>query len=240
LNSTFATESGRIATGRHKNPVAKDQRTRRTFDPKRVLTGRGAGQSRLQFAPGRVIRRHGDPADSVFYIEKGRVKLTLVSASGKEAVVSVRGEGEFVGTRALIARRRAFSATALTECSLVRATPAAIIRLLREEPDFAEMFVLNLVGQRIRDQRNIFDLLTNSSERRLARTLLQLADIRHNGKSGPIPTRINQAILAGMIGTTRSRVSSFMNKFRKQGFIEYNRRGDVTVHRALSKALHDV
>jgi CRP/FNR family transcriptional regulator, cyclic AMP receptor protein len=219
--------------------VTKDRRTRRTFDPKHVLTGRGAGQSRVRFAPGDVICRQGDPTDFVFYIEKGRVKVTLVSLSGKEAVVSVRGEGEFVGTRALIAQRRAFSAAALTECSLVKVSPATMIRLLREKPDFAETLILNLVQQRIRDQRNIYDLLTNSSEMRLARTLLRLADFRRDGKGDPIPTRINQAILAGMIGTTRSRVSYFMNKFRKQGFIDYNRYGDVTVHSALSKALRD-
>jgi CRP/FNR family transcriptional regulator, cyclic AMP receptor protein len=219
--------------------VARDQRSKRTFDPKQVLTGRGAGQSRVRFTPGDVICRHGDPADYVFYIEKGRVKITLVSARGKEAVVSVRGQGEFIGNRALIARRRAFSVMALTECSLVRATPAAIIRLLRQEPDFAETFALNLVRQSIRDQQNLAGQLTDSSERRLARVLLRLASNGGSQESQPIATRVSQADLASMIGTTRSRVSSFMNKFRKQGLIEYNRRGDVTVHRALSKTLRD-
>ncbi len=154
-------------------------------------------------------------------------------------MVSVRAEGDFVGTRALIARRRGFSATALTECSMVRVTASAIVRLLREEPDFAEMFATYLIRQSIRDQQNLAVQLTDSSERRLAGALLRLASNGGGQKSQPIALRVSQADLANMIGTTRSRVSSFMNKFRKQGFIDYNRRGDVTVHRALSKALHD-
>ena len=219
--------------------MTKDPRLSQAFDFSRLLNGRGPNQSRLRFSSGDVICRQGDPADALFYIEKGRIKVTMVSARGKEAIVSVRGEGEFVGIRALIARRRSFAAMALTECSLVRVKIPALVRLLREEPDFAEMFTSYLVQQSIRDQQNLAGQLTESSERRLARTLLQLADFRRNSIAGPIPTWINQTILAGMIGTTRSRVSSFMNKFRKQGFIEYDRQGDLMVHGALAKALRD-
>jgi CRP/FNR family transcriptional regulator, cyclic AMP receptor protein len=181
----------------------------------------------------------GDRADALFYIETGRVKVTLVTARGKEAVVSLREEGEFVGSRALVAQQRGFTATALTECSLVRVMAPAVIQLLREEPDFAEMFVTYLVRQSVRDQQNLAGQLTDSSEQRLARALLRLSTNGGGQKPRPIAPRVSQADLASMIGTTRSRVSSFMNKFRKQGFIEYNRRGDVTVHKALSRALHD-
>lgn len=219
--------------------MAKDQRARRASDPKRILTGRGAGQSRLQVAAGDVICRQGDPADCVFYIEKGRVKVTLVSPRGKEALVSVRGEGDFAGTRALIAKQHRFSATALTECSLVRLTASAIVRLLREEPDFAEMFATHLVRQSISDQQNLAGQLTDSSERRLARALLRLAGNDGSQDSRPIAMRVSQADLASMVGTTRARVSHFMNKFRRQGFIDYNRQGFVTVHKKLAKALHD-
>jgi CRP/FNR family transcriptional regulator, cyclic AMP receptor protein len=219
--------------------MTKSPRSRQAFGFSRLLDGRGANQSRLRVASGDLICRQGDPADALFYIEKGRAKVTMVSARGKEAMISVRGEGDFVGIRTLIARRRGFSATALTECSVVRVTASAIVRLLREEPDFAEMFVTYLVRQSIRDQQNLAGQLTDSSERRLAEALLRLASNGDGRKSQPIAPRVSQADLASMIGTTRSRVSSFMNKFRKQGFIDYNRRGDVTVHTALSKALRD-
>jgi CRP/FNR family cyclic AMP-dependent transcriptional regulator len=219
--------------------MTKSPRSRQAFDFSRLLNGRGPHQSRLRVASGHLICRQGDPADTLFYIEKGRAKVTGVSARGKEAMVSVRGEGDFVGIRALIARRRGFSATALTECSVVRVTAPAIVRLLREEPDFAEMFVAYLVRQSIHDQQNLAGQLTDTSERRLAWALLRLASNGGGLKSQPVAPRVSQADLASMVGTTRSRISSFMNKFRKQGFIDYNRRGDVTVHRALSKALHD-
>jgi CRP/FNR family transcriptional regulator, cyclic AMP receptor protein len=219
--------------------MTKDPRSRQAFDFSRLLNGRGPNQFRLRVASGDVICMQGDPADALFYIEKGKVKITLVSARGKEAVVSVRGEGEFAGTRALIARRRGFTATALTECLLVRVTATAIVRFLREEPDFSEMFATYLIRQSIRDQQNLAGQLTDSSERRLARVLLRLTSNGGSRESQPIAPRVSHADLASMIGTTRSRVSSFMNKFRKQGFIEYNRRGDVTVHRTLSKALRE-
>jgi CRP/FNR family transcriptional regulator, cyclic AMP receptor protein len=219
--------------------MTKDARSRQAFDFSRLLNGRGPHQTRLRVAPGDVICRQGDPAGALFYIEKGRAKVTMVSARGKEAMVSVRGEGEFVGSRALVARRRGFTATALTECWVVRVAASTIVRFVREEPDFAEMFVTYLVRQSIRDQQNLAGQLTEPSEERLARVLLRLASNGAGPKSHPVVARVNQADLASMVGTTRSRVNSFMNKFRKQGFIEYNRQGDVTVHKALSKALHD-
>ncbi|MGD0024208.1 MAG: Crp/Fnr family transcriptional regulator [Xanthobacteraceae bacterium] len=214
--------------------MAKDKRTNDTLDPKRVLSGRGAGQSRLRLAPGQVIFAQGDFADALNYIESGLVKLAVVSPSGKEAVIALRGDGEFFGTWCLIKEhRRAATSTALTDCSLVRITAAAVIRMLREEPGFAEMFVTSLVSQHLRAQETLVDQLINSAEKRLARVLLQLANFGRAGNPGSIPTRINQAVLANTIGTTRPRVSFFMNKFRRQGFIEYDRHGYVTVRNSL-------
>ena len=213
------------------------QRTEEKFDPKRFLTGHGSGQARLQLAAGHVVATQGDPVDALFYIESGWVKLSIVVPNGKEAVM-LRGEGEFFGTRSLIPHfRRMATGTALTDCSLVRISQAAAIRMLREQPDFAEMFVRYLLRQGIDSEKSIIDQLTSSAEKRLARTLVRLAHDGAGDRPQSIPTRINQTDLAGMIGTTRSRVNSFMTKFRRQGFIEYDREGHLTVHRSLRDTL---
>lgn len=161
-----------------------------------------------------------------------------MSESGKEAVVAIRGPGEFFGTRCLVDRRTGMAA-ALTACSLIRVTTSALIRLLREEPNFAVMFATYLVKQSIRDQENLVDHLTNPAEKRLARTLLQLANYVDSGDPRSISTPINQGMLANMIGTTRPRVSFFMNKFRRQGLIEYTRDGGLTVRDGLRRYLLD-
>jgi len=216
--------------------MAKDKRKQTNFDPKSLVTGRGPGQSRVTFAPNQVIYAQGDSGDAAYYIESGWVKISAVSPNGKEAVVAIRGEGEFFGTRCLVTGRTG-TTSALTACAAIRITKSALIRLLREEPDFAVLFAKILVCQSIHDQENLVDHLTNSAEKRLARALVQLANAEEGGDSRPISTPINQGILASMIGTTRPRISFFMNKFKRDGLIEYRRDGGLRVHDGLRKFL---
>jgi CRP/FNR family cyclic AMP-dependent transcriptional regulator len=216
--------------------MASDQRRKGLFDPTTVLTGHGSGQSRKRYAPLQVIYVQDDAADACFYVESGWVKISTLAPNGKEAVIAIRREGEFFGTRCLVAKRTA-STTALTACSLVRMTTSALVRLLREEPDFAVMFATYLVGQSINDQESLVDHLTNPAEKRLARALLQLAGHVDGADPQPISKPINQGILANMIGTTRSRVNFFMNNFKRQGFIDYDRYGRVHVRDALRQAM---
>jgi CRP/FNR family cyclic AMP-dependent transcriptional regulator len=204
------------------------------FDPGNALSGYGPGQMRSRFAPGDSVFEQGDPGDCVYFVESGWIKLASVSGDGREAVIALRGPGEFVGARCLLDLPRATTATALTDCALVRVTKAALTILLRTVPDFAEMFATYLVWQGLQDQENIVDHLIHSAEQRLARTLLRLAD-GNNGDSS-IPTRISQALFAKMVGTTRSRVSFFMNRFKRHGFIEYGPDGRVRVHHSLRNA----
>jgi len=186
--------------------MPKEKRSNNVFAFENVLTGYGSGQSSERYTASQVIYLQGDPANSCFYIERGWVKIATVSPNGKEAVVAIRHEGEFFGTRCLVSRRTA-TATALTACSFVRVTTSALLRLLREEPDFAVKFATYLVGQSIEDQENLVDHLTNPAEKRLARVLLRLASQLGGVDPRPISTPINQGILANMIGTTRSRVN---------------------------------
>jgi CRP/FNR family cyclic AMP-dependent transcriptional regulator len=214
-----------------------EKRPKLEVDPRRFLTGRGAGQSRQRPAPGEILWSQGAPGEEVFFIEKGWIKVSFVSSNGKEALLALPGEGEFIGVRCLIEDyKRIGTATALGDCSLIRITKPSLIRLLRQEPDFAQMLVICVVSQSLRAQRILAEQLTDSSERRLAKMLLRLARGASNQKT---LARISQADLASMIGTTRARVSYFMNKFRREGYIEYNRNGYVTVHTALSKVLRE-
>ncbi len=214
--------------------MAPDRSPSRASHFSRFLTGRGLGQARLRVASQQVVCPQGAPDDALFYIEAGWVKISVTSRAGREAVLAIRGPGNFFGTRSLIAGHwRRGSATTLSECAVVRVTRAAAIRLLRTEPDFAEMLTVYLTLQGQRDQASLADQLIYPSERRLARTLLRLANDGGDRMPAGISMRINQDDLASMIGTTRSRVSHFMNKFRRSGFIEYNRQGYITVHRSL-------
>jgi CRP/FNR family transcriptional regulator, cyclic AMP receptor protein len=215
--------------------MASEKQRRNGFDPGSVLTGYGPGQLRSRFAPGDSVYEQGDPGDAVYFIENGWIKMANVSGDGREAVVALRGPGEFVGARCLLDLPRSTTGTALTDCTAVRVTKPALIILLRSVPDFAEMFATYLVRQSLHDQENIVDHLTHSAEQRLARTLLRLAN-GNNGDSA-IPTKISQALFAKMVGTTRSRVSFFMNRFKRQGFIEYGRDGRVRVHHSLRNAV---
>jgi CRP/FNR family transcriptional regulator, cyclic AMP receptor protein len=203
----------------------------------RFLAGRGPGQTRLRVAARTVVCPQGAPDDTLFYIESGWIKISVASPGGKEGVLAIRGPGNLFGTRSLIARhRRRASAVTLSACSVIRITRAAAINLVRTEPDFAEMLAIYLARQGQRDQESLADQLTYPSERRLARTLLRLAGDASERMPAEISMRVNQDDLASMIGTTRSRVSYFMNKFRRSGFIEYGRHGLVTVHKSLRSA----
>jgi CRP/FNR family transcriptional regulator, cyclic AMP receptor protein len=209
------------------------------FDPKAFLASVGAGRSIAKAREGQVIFSQGDPADALFYIQKGKVKVTTLSSHGKEAVVAILGAGDFFGEGCLAGQPlRISTVAALVDSSIVRLQKAAVIRVLHDEPAFSELFMAYLLARNIRMEADLIDQLFNSSEKRLARLLLLLANFGKDGKPQPVVAKISQETLAEMIGTTRSRVSSFMNKFRRLGFIEYN--GHLEVHSSLlSVVLHD-
>jgi CRP-like cAMP-binding protein len=210
-----------------------------TFDPKIFLARIGEGRSIAKYRKGQIVFSQGEPADSVFYIQKGKVKVTVVSKQGKEAVVAILGVDEFVGEGCLAGQTmRIATATAMTDAVVMRLERTAIVRALHDEPAFAELFIAYLLTRTIRVESDLVDQLFNSSEKRLARLLLLLANFGKETKPEPIIAKISQETLAEMIGTTRSRVSFFMNKFRKLGFIEYN--GGIEVHSSLlNVVLHD-
>ncbi len=208
-----------------------DQR-KPSFEPHIFLAKAGGGRTVLKYARDQVVFSQGDRADAVFYIQKGKVKLTVVSSQGKEAVVAVLGTDEFCGEGCLAGQpRRMATATAMTEGEIMRLEKAAIIRVLHEEPAFSEVFVSHLLARSIRIEEDLVDQLFNSSEKRLARALLLLANFGKEGRPEPIIAKVSQETLAEMIGTTRSRVSFFMNKFRRLGFIAYN--GHLEIHSSL-------
>jgi CRP/FNR family transcriptional regulator, cyclic AMP receptor protein len=192
-------------------------------------------------AKGRVISKHrkneavfsqGDPADAVFYIKKGKVKVTVVSKLGKEAVIAILGIDEFVGEGCLTGQpKRLATASAMTECVTMRVAKTEIQSLLRNEPAFSHMFMSHILARNARVEEDLLDQLFNSTEKRLARLLLLLANFGKEGRPEPLIAKISQETLAEMIGTTRSRVSHFMNRFRKAGFIDYN--GHLEVHSSL-------
>jgi len=202
------------------------------FDPKVFLGKVGTGRSIGEYRKDDVIFQQGDPADAVFYIQKGKVKLTVLSARGKEAVVAILAEDDFFGEGCLAGQQRRISTViAMTDSAIVRLNKSAIVDIIHREPAFSEMFIAHLLSRTIRVEADLVDQLFNSSEKRLARLLLLLANFGKEGKPEPLIAKISQETLAEMIGTTRSRVSFFMNKFRKLGLIEYN--GGITVHSAL-------
>jgi CRP/FNR family cyclic AMP-dependent transcriptional regulator len=210
--------------------MADEKRHSPDLELRRFLTGRG--QTRLQVGPGEIICAQGAPDVALFYIEKSWVKISIVSKKGKPAVLALRGADHFFGVRSLIhVHRRTAAVIALSPCSLVRITRIAAIELIRTEPDFAEIFAAYLALQTQRDEDALADQLIHRSDRRLARALLRLSEDA-GGEKGIISLHLNQDDLANLIGTTRSRVSLFMNKFRRQGFIDYDRRGYVTVDKA--------
>jgi CRP-like cAMP-binding protein len=215
------------------------EKPRPPFDPKAFLAKADGGRTITNLHERQRVFSQADPADSIFYIQKGKIKLTVVSTHGKEAVVAILGEGAFFGEGCLAGQQlRMATAVAMSECTIVRLEKAATIRVLHDEPAFSELFVSYLLSRNIRIEEDLVDQLFNSSEKRLARVLLLLANFGKEGKPEPVIAKISQETLAGIIGTTRPRVSAFMNKFRKLGFIDYN--GGLHVHSSLLNiVLHD-
>jgi CRP-like cAMP-binding protein len=209
------------------------------FNPHTFLREVGKGKTILPLPNKQTIFSQGDAADAVFYIQAGKVKLTVVSQHGKEAVVAILEEGAFFGESCLAGHTvRTATATTVEDSSLVRIDKDTMIHVLHEKPEFAQMFMTYLLGHTIRIEEDLVDHLFNSSEKRLARVLLLLAHFGKDDKPEPVIAKISQETLAEMIGTTRSRVSFFMNKFRKLGFIDYN--GEMHVHSSLlNVVLHD-
>jgi CRP/FNR family cyclic AMP-dependent transcriptional regulator len=209
------------------------------FDPKVFLIKANGGRTIAHYDENAMVFSQGDPAEAIFYIQEGKVKLTVVSRQGKEAVVAILGLGEFFGEGCLAGQPlRMATATAITDCLVVKMEKAAVVRLLHEDPAFAELFVAHLLSRNIRIEEDLVDQLFNSSEKRLARVLLLLANFGKEGEPELVIPKISQETLAEIIGTTRSRVNVFMNRFRKLGFIEYN--GDLKIHSSLLNiVLHD-
>jgi CRP-like cAMP-binding protein len=212
---------------------------RRSFDAKSFLACVGEGRSIGKYRKGQVVFAQGDPGDAVFYIQKGKAKLTVVSEQGREAVIAILGTNDFFGEGCLAGQAlRIATVTTLTDAVIVRLEKNAIIQVIHQEPAFSELFIAHLLGRSIRVEADLVDQLFNSSEKRLARLLLLLANFGKEGAPEPVIAKISQETLAEMIGTTRSRVSFFMNKFRKLGFIDYN--GGIEVYSSLlNVVLHD-
>jgi CRP-like cAMP-binding protein len=206
-----------------------------TFNPKSLLTRVSEGRSVESYQRKQVIFRQGDPAHAVLYVQKGRVKLTVVSKQGKEAVVALLGADEFFGEGCLAGQPlRMSTATATEDATILCLHKKGMVRLLHTDKKFSELFTTYLLSRNIRFEEDLVDQLFNSSEKRLARLLLLLAHFGKEGKQEPVIPQISQETLSGMIGTTRSRVSHFMNKFRKLGFIDYNGyNGGLLVHSSL-------
>jgi CRP/FNR family cyclic AMP-dependent transcriptional regulator len=212
---------------------------KREFDPKNFLATIGSGRKMLIVPKKRMIFAQGAAADAVFYIQKGKVRLTVVSKAGKEATIGIINEGNFFGEGALAGQvLRMGSAAAMTDCELLRVDKKAMMTALHREHAFSDLFVAYLLARNIRYEEDLVDQLFNSSEKRLARILLLLAHFGKDGIPETVVPKISQETLAEMVGTTRSRVSFFMNRFRKLGFIHYN--GGLEVHSSLlNVVLHD-
>jgi CRP-like cAMP-binding protein len=225
--------------------------SRPLFDPKSFLAMVGEGRTIGGYRKDQIVVSQGDPADAVFYIQRGKVKVSVVSEQGKEAVVAMLGTNDFFGEGCLAGQMRRIATVAtMTDSVIVRLEKAAIVGVIQQEPAFAGMFIAHLLARAIRVEADLVDQLFNSSEKRLARLLLLLANFGKENKPEPILAKISQETLADMIGTTRSRVSFFMNKFRKLGFIDYNGgnggnggngcNGGIEVHSSLlTVVLHD-
>jgi len=214
-------------------------KTKPLFDPEVFLTRVVKGKTQADYRKNHKIFSQGDPAESVFYVQKGRVKLTVISKDGKEAVIAILGPGDFFGEGCLAGQLlRMSTAIALSESAIIRLEKAGVVRALHDNPVFSELFLHHLLTRNIRIEEDLVDQLFNSSEKRLARVLLLLANFGKDGKPEPVLPKMSQETLAEIVGTTRSRISFFMNKFRKLGFIEYN--GKLEIHSSLlSVVLHD-
>ena len=203
-----------------------------SFDPREFLAKVNGGRTISNYRKDQIAFRQGDPPDAVFYIQGGKAKKTVISEQGKEAVVALLGAGDFFGEGCLAGEAlRLSTVSAMTNCVIARISKADVTRVIHEEPAFAELFIAHLLARNGRVEEDLVDQLFNSSEKRLARTLLLLANFGKEGLPEPIIAKVSQETLAEMIGTTRSRVSFFMNKFRKLGLIDYN--GSIEIHGSL-------
>ena len=221
-------------------PVAAAKK-RRKFDPQTFLSTINGGRTIVAFPKKQAIFAQGDTADAVFYIQTGKVKLTVVSKTGKEATIGILNEGDFFGEGCLTGQPlRMCSAAAMTDCSVMQIDKTYMMEVLHREHAFSDMFVAYLLTRNIRYEEDLVDQLFNSSEKRLARMLLLLAHFGKDGKPESVIPKISQETLAEMVGTTRSRVSFFMNRFRKLGFIDYHAGDGLQVHSSLlNVVLHD-
>ncbi len=210
------------------------------FDPNFLLTKLSAGKSRREYVDDEAVFSQGDAANAVFFIERGKVKLTVVSKSGKEAVIAHLTEASFFGEGCLAGQPlRMATASVLQQGTIVRIEKKAMVGLLQREPEFAEQFLVHMLSRSIRMEADLIDHLFNSSEKRLARLLLLMANFGQDSKPIPVIAKISQEALAEMIGTTRSRVSFFLNRFRELGFIDYNASGMNVNSSLVSVVLHD-
>ena len=210
-----------------------------TFDAKTLLEAVGEGSATRDYQKAQPVFAQGDRADAVFFVQRGKVKLTVLSRQGKQAVIALLGPGDFLGEGCLAGQPvRMATATAMTEAAIVRLAKQTMIRALHRDAVFSELFTTYLLSRNIRMEEDLVDQLFNSSEKRLARILLLLANFGKEGRPEPVVPKISQETLAEMVGTTRSRISHFMNKFRKLGFVQYN--GRLEVHSSLLHVvLHD-
>jgi CRP-like cAMP-binding protein len=210
------------------------------FDPAVFLAQAGLGRRIVQLKAKQAFFSQGDPADCVYYLQSGRAKLTVISSAGKEATIALLTAGDFVGEESMagMTGMRMATATALTQCSALKIERAEMVRVMHEEHAFSDLFLKYLLARSMRIQADLVDQLFNSSEKRLARILLLMAEFGQTGEPESMIPKISQETLAEMIGSTRSRVSFFMNRFRKLGFIDYN--GGIHVHKSLlNVVLHD-
>ena len=209
------------------------------FDPEAFLAKVGEGRTLADYKKNQGLFSQGDPADAIFYIQTGKVKLTVVSKQGKEAVVAILGADDFFGEGCLAGQAlRMASAAGMSDCSIMRLEKPGVVRLLSDEPAFSELFLRYLLSRNIRIEEDLVDQLFNSCEKRLARVLLLMAKFGKEGQLESVIPKVSQETLAEIVGTTRSRVSFFMNRFRKLGFIDYN--GGLEVHSSLLNiVLHD-
>ena len=215
-----------------RTPRPKAANSRKRFDAVEFFETAANGRNITKHRKSEIIFSQGDAADSVFYIKKGKIKVTVLSRQGKEAVIAILGVDEFVGEGCLAGQpKRLATASAMSECVTMRVAKTEIQRLIRVEPIFSQMFMSHILARNARVEEDLLDQLFNSTEKRLARLLLLLANFGKEGRPEPLVAKISQETLAEMVGTTRSRVSHFMNKFRESGFIDYN--GHLEVHSSL-------
>ena len=218
---------------RLKTPKPRPKNGATVFDPEAFLARAGVGKQVVHLKKNETAYAQGDAADAIFYVQKGQLRVTVTSASGKEATLALVGAGEFLGENCMISAHpvRLATATAMTECTVLKISKAEMVRVLHQEQALSDVFVSFLLTRNARVQADLVDQLFNSSEKRLARILLLLAQFGKESKPETVVPKISQEVLAEMIGTTRSRVSFFMNRFRKLGFLEYN--GEIRIHNSL-------